>query len=563
MPREVRRQLSDDGGFTLVEQVVALMIAAIVFTAAAYALIGGLKQSSFAQQNQQSADMLNQAVEKARALSYDQLAMVPADLPTNDSLNTGTCNCYNPATGGKSGTGVESLALAAAGSLSPHVVTVVQNSVTYTLRQYVTLPADAIGAAYKRLTVVATWTSQGKPHTRTSSTLVAPTQRGLPLPDFKFTATSPVGQCANPSSTLVYSFLLKNNGARDAWAIQTTTSSASAPTWSYYLDVDADGVYTSGTDTSLGTDPASGLPYTGLLEPTTSARVLAVAPVPSSGSNPPPYTWNITFTATSVAQTSYAQSIATATAVQSGVCTSAPTPTSTATPTATPTPTPTATPTPTSTATVPPTQPAAPCAPFAGAPTASVGGGNLVGYTFHNGSVNTSNTTTQATMPINKSSAVSTTLWDYATDLSATTAGRYVLAPAGAGAPYVPDFRYTMPAASTLKGTATVTFFAAPASGLSTANPAFSVTVDHLNSAGTAVVSGDTDTATWPATTWGCTGFRAFTVGLSMGGSGWSIPANDVIRVTVKVTNSNPMVLGYDTTTFASGMVLPVKSGLG
>ena len=94
MPREVRRQLPDDGGFTLVEQVVALMIAAIVFTAAAYALIGGLKQSSFAQQNQQSADMLNQAVEDARALTYDQLAMRPTDLATNDPLNTGTCNCY-------------------------------------------------------------------------------------------------------------------------------------------------------------------------------------------------------------------------------------------------------------------------------------------------------------------------------------------------------------------------------------------------------------------------------------------------------------------------------------
>jgi hypothetical protein len=212
---------------------------------------------------------------------------------------------------------------------------------------------------------------------------------------------------------------------------------------------------------------------------------------------------------------------------------------------------------------VPPTQPAAPCTAFTGAPTADVNGGSLVGYTFHNGSVNTANTAAQATMPINKSSAVSTTLWDYATDVSAATAGRYVLAPAGSGVSYVPDFRYTMPGASTIKGTATVTLFAAPASGLATANPAFSVTFDHLNSAGTAVVNSETATMTWPATAWGCTGFRAFTVATSMGGNGWDIPANDVIRVTVKVTNGNPMVLAYDTTTFASGMVLPVKSGLG
>jgi prepilin-type N-terminal cleavage/methylation domain-containing protein len=151
------RQLPDDGGFTLVEQVVALMIAAIVFTAAAYAMIGGLKQSSFAQQNQQSADMLNQAVEKARALSYDQLAMRPADLAVNDPLNVGTCNCFNPTTGGKSGTGVESLVLDPAGQPATHVETVPQNAVTYTVRKYVTLPTDSVGAVYKRLTVVVTW----------------------------------------------------------------------------------------------------------------------------------------------------------------------------------------------------------------------------------------------------------------------------------------------------------------------------------------------------------------------------------------------------------------------
>lgn len=561
MPREVRRVLSDDGGFTLVEQVVALMIAAIVFTAAAYAMIGGLKQSSFAQQNQQSADMLNQAVEKARALSYDQLAMVPGDLVVSDPLNTSTCNCYNPTNNSKTGTGVENLVLDAAGSLSPHVETVVQNHLVFTLRKYVTQPTDAVGATYKRLTVVATWSSQGKSHTRTSSTLVAPTQRGLPLPDFKFSATSPVGQCVNPTSTLVYSFVLKNNGARDAWIFQTA-GSAGSPAWSYYLDVNADGVYTSGTDTALANDAATGYPSTGLLEPTTSARVLAVASVPSAGSNPPPYTWNVTFTVTSVAQTTYSQSIATATAVQSGVCTTTPTPTSTATPTATVTPTTTPTPTPTATP-VPPTQPAAPCPAFGGAPTASVSGGSLVPYTFHNGSVNTDNTTAQALLSINKSSAVSTTLWNYSTDISATAAGRSVLAPAGVGVPYVPDLRYTMPGASTIKGTATVTMYARPVSGLSTANPSYSVTVEHLNSAGTTVVSGDTETATWPATAWGCTGFKAFTVSVDMGGSGWSVPANDVIRVTVKITNNNPMVLAYDTTTFNSGMVLPVKSGLG
>jgi prepilin-type N-terminal cleavage/methylation domain-containing protein len=559
------RQLPDDGGFTLVEQVVALMIAAIVFTAAAYAMIGGLKQSSFAQQNQQSADMLNQAVEQARAVPYDQLAMRPADLATNDPLNTGSCNCNNPATGGKTGTGVETLVLDAAGAMNPHVVVVPQNHLTFTLRNYVTQPTDAVGAVYKRLTVVATWTSQGKSHTRKSSTLIAPTQRGLPLPDFKYTATSAVGQCINPAATLVYAFNLRNNGARDGWNFQTSSSSANAPTWAWYSDVDANGVYTAGTDTALGTDSSTSRPWTGSLEPTTAVRILAVATAPSAGSVPPPYTWNITFTATSVAQPSYAQSIATATTVQSTVCSSAPTPTSTATPT-TPTPTPsTTTPTPstTATATVPPTQPTTTCTAFT-APSANVNGsGTLRQYVLHNGSTNVNNTTAQSTMLISKTAAVSTTLWNYSTDVSSTTAGRYLTAPGAAGTASMADFRYTMPAVSKLKGTATATIFAAPASGASTENPTFSVTLSHLNSAGTAVLSGDTTTTTFTPGSWGCAGFRAFTVALDTDNSGWTIAANDLLQVTVKVTNSVPMILAYDTTAFTSGLILPVTSGVG
>ena len=223
----------------------------------------------------------------------------------------------------------------------------------------------------------------------------------------------------------------------------------------------------------------------------------------------------------------------------------------------------TTTPTPTTTATVPPTQPATTCTAFA-APSANVNGsGTLRQYVFHNGSTNVNNTTAQATMPISKTGAVSTTLWNYSTDVSASTAGRYLTAPGVAGTASVADFRYTMPALSKLKGTGTATFFAAPASGSATANPTFSVTLSHLNSAGTTVLAGDTDTTTFTTTSWGCTGFRAFTVELDTDNSGWSIAASDVLQVTVRVTNAVPMILAYDTTAFTSGMILPVTSGVG
>jgi hypothetical protein len=409
----------------------------------------------------------------------------------------------------------------------------------------VTQPADSVGGVYKRLTVVATWTSRGKSHTRTSSTLVAPTQRGLPLPDFKFTGSgSSLAQCRNPGDTLTFAFTVKNNGARDEWTVAASSSSSGAPTWSYYSDVNGNNSYDSGTDTALGT--SAGLPSTGVLEPTEAKTFLAVASVPGGLSLPPPYTWVVKFTTTSVAQPTFAQELTTTTNVQSAACSGA-----------TPTSTPSSTPTSTST---PPAQPGPPCTTFSGLPTASTtGGGTLYQYYLHNVLPNVNNTTAQSTLTISKSAPTGGTLWDYSTDLS-SVAGRQLNAPAGAGPASVADWRYQMPATSKLKGTATATIYAAPVSGLSSATPSFTVTMDRLNSAGTSL--GTLGTATFTSV-WGCTGYRPFTVSFSFSGSGQTIGANEQIRLQVKVTNAVPMQLAYDTSTFPSGMVLPVTSGVG
>lgn len=547
MYSRIRRLQAAEAGFTLVEQVVSLLIVTVVFTALAYALLSGLAQGSLARQNQQAADLLNQSIENSRALPYDQLAMRPADLNVSDPLNPATCNCYNPTNDSKSGSGVEPLVLDAAGSVYPHVKVVTQNGNRFSLRSYVTSPADSVGGVYKRLTVVATWTSRGEPHTRVNSTLVAPTQRGLPLPDFKFTGSgSALTQCRNPGDTLTYSFTVKNNGARDEWGITATSTSTGAPSWNYYSDVNGNGSFESVSDTALS--PAgSGLPGTGVLEPTQSKLFLAVAQVPSAASAAPPYSWVVKFTARSEAQPAYEQELTTTTNIQSAACSG---------------PTPTATPTssPTSTSSAPP-QPSSPCTTFSGLPGASVsGGGTLYQYYFHNVLPNNNNTAAQAVLTSSKSAPTGSTLWNYGTDVASNLAGRQLNAPAGTGPAFEADWRYQMPAQSKVKGTATVTVFAAPVSGSATAAPTFSVTLDRLTSAG--AVQGTFGTSTFTQT-WGCTGFRAFTVAFTVGGSGVTVDANEQLRVRVKVTNSVPMILAYDTATHQSGMVLPITSGVG
>ena len=72
--------------------------------------------------------------------------------------------------------------------------------------------------------------------TRTISTLLTETTRGLPLPRYGVTPTSVTTFTATPSSTLTWGFQVVNRGARDTFNV-----SASAGTWTYYQDTDCDG----------------------------------------------------------------------------------------------------------------------------------------------------------------------------------------------------------------------------------------------------------------------------------------------------------------------------------
>lgn len=544
-PMPVRRRfcraLRRDEGFTLIESVVALGIATIVFMALAFALIGGVHQALFAQQNQQAGDLLNKTVEQARGIGYDSLAMRPTDLSVGDTLNLGGCNCYNPKNNSTTGTGVENLVLDPAGLLSPHVTTVAQNGLTFTVRRYLTLPTDSIQATYKRLTVLISWSSLGKTHVRSSSTLIAPTVRGLPLPDFKFSNAGPLSQCRNPGSTAVYAFNLTNNGARDSWTLTTDQSSQG---WSFYADSNNNGSYDAGTDQTLAVN-GTGTPQTAPLEPNTTTLIFAVADMPSSSSQTPPYTWTTNFTATSVAVSTVSQTLTAATSVVSGAC---PAPPSGGT-------------TPPVTGATPPPTPPASCPAFAWSAPSNPNNVTLYSYYLHNTTANNDNTNAQAVMPLDKNGPTSSSLWDYSQDLMAGTAGRYQQGSGGSGIGNLATWQYGIPSASTVKGTGYLFLYAMAAGTSSTNQQAFTVTLKHLTSKG-AVVS-TVSTATYTAN-WTCTGFQPFTVNLSMPSGGESFAANDILQVQVSATGTTlPMLLAYDTSNYRTALTLPFSKGVG
>ncbi|MGZ6792887.1 MAG: type IV pilus modification PilV family protein [Mycobacteriales bacterium] len=545
-----------DDGFSLVEVIVALTITVIAFGALAFGLVSGVHTSLLAQQNQQAGDLLSQTVEASRALGYDSLAMRPTDLDAGEvtrSPSISSCACYAPNTDLTSGTGVEALAATdPAGGVYPHVKVVNQNGLNYTVRRYVTAPADAYGATYKRLTVVISWLSLRKSHARTYSTLVTATQRGLPLPDYKFTATgSGLSQCRNPASDVVYSFNLKNNGARDAWNLSWTGDGS----WSFYADTDGSGDYSTG-DASMN---ASGTPTTGLLDPTTDINFFAVATLPTAAATPPPYVWNTTFRATSAAQSSYYTELKAVTTVQSTPCgaVASPTPTPTASATPSPTPTPTAT---------APAQPAASCTSLTGQVNGTGNGSTVVRYYLGNPNY-PSNTNASLDMPVTRDSGTPPTgalLYDYSQDLS-TAAGRYLRMGTAATADQVATWTYQMPANSSLKGTGSATFWATPASGLSSDAPAFAITFDLLNSDGTVKTANFAPAVTYssPTTGWGCSGFRPFSVSMGNWNTKTQVKANQKLRISLRVTNTVPVLLAYGTSAYPSEMQLPYAAGIG
>lgn len=296
--RAVAATAADEAGFSMVESIVAITIAAMVFSGSALLLGQALKTTMFARQNQQAAEVVTAEIEALRALDYGALAMVASDL-TGDAAVTGS----PPATDhdGSGPLTSEALALSATGAVNPHIRTVSLNATDYTVTRYVSevdVKADATSpqSLAKRVTVRVSWTSGGTVRERLASTLVARTRRGLPLPQFTF--GSEIIKTVVPGGAVVLPKTITNRGARDRWNLTHVVNPVLAG-FTWYRDVDEDAVFDSTIDTAL-TDTDGDLTVdTGMLEVDETVSLLLVHPgLP----DPAAATYDIDMTARSSAQ---------------------------------------------------------------------------------------------------------------------------------------------------------------------------------------------------------------------------------------------------------------------
>lgn len=299
--------MAGDGGFSIVEMVVAMTVAAMLLTSGAYVLGSSTRAIVAARANSQAAELITEAIEQLRATSYAAVAMSPTDL-SGDARLVGSpgSQTFDP-DGDAAEFGAEAVLAVTGGAVSPHIATVDRNDQVYTLARYVTTPpTDAVvsTAAYKRVTVIATWTSGGLTHSRQSSTFLTLTRRGLPLPNFQTTASAGSKSSApitvNAGAPLTLPFSMVNRGARDAFNLTLASTPNLSMSFDLYDDVDGTTTKTAADVAALDSD-ADGVPDTGSLEPDETWPMLAYGTVPSSAIAG---TYVVTLTAASVGQPS-------------------------------------------------------------------------------------------------------------------------------------------------------------------------------------------------------------------------------------------------------------------
>jgi type II secretory pathway pseudopilin PulG len=506
-----------DAGFSLLEAVIALVIAGGVFGSLSLALIGSVRASQQARQNQNAGDILNKQVEFVRSLDFSGATEITSDLAGDNNLTyTGGTYYLNTSAG------AEPIVAASVGLIPQHVQTIVQQNTTYTVATYITKVTDTTNSSanYHRVTVIVQWTVNGVTHSRRSSSFFTDTRRGLPLP--RFTIGTSSTYATNVGASLALKVKVTNVGAPDAFNL-----SASAPpsggSWTWYWDSNNDGVYSTG-DSVLTDSDGDGAKDTGLLQVGSSIVMFAVRTVVAGE----PTTQNVLITATSAAQ----PTASTATQRISDQVLVNP---------------------------------------------ASCSGCNLITYYLHNSTTygptvyqGTANNGNAIPMLMDRTSPASTrgNLYNYSTDCSGFTTctalpfGRYVHTGGAAvenDKTKVASWYYSVPTAtSVVAGTAAVTVWVRTADGLGSASTITAyIGSDQNFSMGGTYQNYGSATATVPATT--VPGWQSVTIGVPV--SAFSINNTKYLCLHIVASGVSDIRLGYDTTGYNAAVVIPIGSG--
>jgi prepilin-type N-terminal cleavage/methylation domain-containing protein len=182
--RQTSRTAGAGSGFTLVELMVTVLIAGIVFGAMVPLFVSAASKASGNRSRTIAVNAAQARIEAIRALPFDQIA---AD-PTNQAANQATPNLYDPSFGG--------------GQFGP-VYTPSGGSKAYSVGYSVrSVPATGV-ATYKQVTVTVSWTAPPSPvyPTTLTTTVMNPAVAGVASPTPSPTPTSTSTSSPSPTPT--------------------------------------------------------------------------------------------------------------------------------------------------------------------------------------------------------------------------------------------------------------------------------------------------------------------------------------------------------------------------
>lgn len=191
----------DDEGIGLVELIVAVFILTVALVSLSGSIVASMASLHASRLSQEGISAATRALETARSVPYDLLAMRSPDFTAG--------NTYDP--DGPGPIAAEDLVVQADGVIGADVYPYRFTAGTVTVETWVTEFDDA-----KRVTTMVTST-RGRPVTQ--STIVADAQRGLPL---AFRVTPPSGVRRVPLTTTInicVPFTLINEGAPDTYEL--------------------------------------------------------------------------------------------------------------------------------------------------------------------------------------------------------------------------------------------------------------------------------------------------------------------------------------------------------
>jgi prepilin-type N-terminal cleavage/methylation domain-containing protein len=186
-----------DGGFTLIEMIVAISILAVTMLTIAYGLFGGMSVMQTTRNKTAMLELANAEAERLRALDYAE-----AGVNVNDP---DIATAYPPVGGVNKFNGREAVVINPASPNTPPAVEVVTTTTAsnrptpYTIRRWVTWTDPTAGATqrFKRVDVRIEWNDPGgTPRKVDYTTLYYPGNLGrvtTPPPTATFTASPTVG----------------------------------------------------------------------------------------------------------------------------------------------------------------------------------------------------------------------------------------------------------------------------------------------------------------------------------------------------------------------------------